>query len=360
MHDGDDGDDDRRRSQSEQGRGMKRKEEEILLLHDTDLKNNNPSSSHDADVQNNIPTTKQEKQTIWPAVFACTLFMILGPAVTVINKYLVRDLNFRFPVTVGTAGTLAATLLTHMIVHVRKMELPHAQTVTSEFYLWRVMPVGLFGALSICFGNAALLYLSMSFIQVLKSFAPALTLLFLWLAGLVSPTPPRIAAVLGITGFSTVAVFGEADFSAVGFAIMMLSVLTESIKMMVTQQLFSGVARFNVIESLYYIGPATSLWSLVTILAVEARPMLTHEVGQLVLNNPTPFVVAVVLGTAVNYAAFLVIKTTSTLNLKILVAIRGGAFVLLCSMLLGEHVSCMQAAGYAGALFSFLIYSLVS
>lgn len=42
------------------------------------------------------------------------------------------------------------------------------KTVTPRFYLMRIMPVGLFMALTLHFGNLVYLYLTVSFIQMLK------------------------------------------------------------------------------------------------------------------------------------------------------------------------------------------------
>ena len=48
----------------------------------------------------------------------------------------------------------------------RLVEVKHK--MTSHFYLTRIMPIGLFMALTLFFGNVVYLYLSVSFIQMLK------------------------------------------------------------------------------------------------------------------------------------------------------------------------------------------------
>lgn len=42
------------------------------------------------------------------------------------------------------------------------------RTMTVRFYMLRIMPVGLFMALTLHFGNTVYLYLTVSFIQMLK------------------------------------------------------------------------------------------------------------------------------------------------------------------------------------------------
>ena len=45
--------------------------------------------------------------------------------------------------------------------------------MTAQFYLTRIMPIGLFMALTLYFGNIVYLYLTVSFIQMLKVRSPA-------------------------------------------------------------------------------------------------------------------------------------------------------------------------------------------
>lgn len=48
----------------------------------------------------------------------------------------------------------------------RLVEVKH--TITPRFYMMRMMPVGLFMTLTLYFGNKVYLYLTVSFIQMLK------------------------------------------------------------------------------------------------------------------------------------------------------------------------------------------------
>ena len=46
------------------------------------------------------------------------------------------------------------------------------RVLTWKFYLERILPVGLFMALTLLFGNIVYLYLTVSFIQMLKASSP--------------------------------------------------------------------------------------------------------------------------------------------------------------------------------------------
>ena len=49
---------------------------------------------------------------------------------------------------------------------------PRPEQVTWPFYLRNMMVVGGATAASLCFGNAGYLYLTVSFVQILKAFTP--------------------------------------------------------------------------------------------------------------------------------------------------------------------------------------------
>lgn len=53
-----------------------------------------------------------------------------------------------------------------------------------RFFCTRMLPVGLFNAVTLMFGNAVYLYLSVAFIQMLKAFTPVITMLGLFLVAL--------------------------------------------------------------------------------------------------------------------------------------------------------------------------------
>lgn len=60
--------------------------------------------------------------------------------------------------------------------------------VTLSYWLRGIMPVGFFMAGTLWFGNLVYLYLSVSFIQMLKAFTPVITMCALFLTRLETPT----------------------------------------------------------------------------------------------------------------------------------------------------------------------------
>lgn len=91
--------------------------------------------------------------------------------------------------------------------------------MTGRLYLRTVLPIGVLYTVSLVCANLVYLYLSVSFIQMLKALAPVVTLLMSWAASLSTPRASALGNVLVIALGVAVAGLGEVEFSWVGFAV---------------------------------------------------------------------------------------------------------------------------------------------
>jgi len=67
-----------------------------------------------------------------------------------------------------------------------------------------MLPVGLFNAMTLMFGNAVYLFLSVAFIQMLKAFTPVMTMLGLFIASLevrIAARSPYVTSIVVIRAF---------------------------------------------------------------------------------------------------------------------------------------------------------------
>lgn len=211
-------------------------------------------------------------------------------------------------------------------------------------------------AATLGFGNLAYLYLSVSFIQILKAATPVLTMLVLVAARLEKPSTPVTVAVSIIAVGTAIASWGELAFSVLGFAIMLTSECCEACKLAAIQYLL-GNMKLGLIEGMYYFTPAGFVWMVFFILPLELSRMRDENAMGIVLANPMAFILAATLGFFVNLLSYGVIQTTSSLTFKVLGQLKNVGVVGISTVLFGNLVSGIQAFGYTVSIIGFFLYN---
>ena len=150
----------------------------------------------------------------------------------------------------------------------------HALPLTGRLYLRAILPIGVLYTASLVFSNLSYLHLSVSFIQMLKAFAPVTTLAVAWAAGISRPAPAVLAAVGVITVGVLVSSLAEVEFRWLGFLFAMAGTVAESTRLLLIQVLLKrgddeGGFRMDPLVGLYYYAPVCALLNGVVALAVE-------------------------------------------------------------------------------------------
>lgn len=127
-----------------------------------------------------LPTTSQEAEKaqeqqqkaasggLHPAVYVAT-WITLSSSVIIFNKYLLDTKKFQFPIFLTTWHLAFATLMTQIMARfTTSLDSRKKVPMTGRVYLRAIVPIGLMFSLSLICGNVTYLYLSVSFIQMLK------------------------------------------------------------------------------------------------------------------------------------------------------------------------------------------------
>jgi drug/metabolite transporter (DMT)-like permease len=157
------------------------------------------------------------------------------------------------------------------------------------------VPIGACYAGTLWVGNAAYLYLSVSFIQMLKALMPVAVFTVGCLFGTNKFNWPTFLNMILVTIGVAIASYGEINFNLVGVMFQMTSILTESVRLVLVQILLqSRGLKLNPITTLYYVAPCCFLFLLL--------PFLTIEYTKLVNDTDLTFSPLMLLGNAI--AAF--------------------------------------------------------
>ena len=135
--------------------------------------------------------------------------------------------------------------------------------MTGRVYLRAIVPIGLLYSASLVCSNMVYLYLSVAFIQMLKSAAPVAVLLTAWVWGVEKPSMNRFATVSVIVAGVALASLGEINFSMVGFMFQVGGIVFEAMRLIMIQVLLAGDGqKMDPLVSLYYYAPVCAVMNI--------------------------------------------------------------------------------------------------
>lgn len=306
-----------------------------------------------------LPTTMLGNAKGWVApLVVCGFYSAAGPALILLNKYIMTHTGFHFPMALGCIGLIFSSCLAFILVKCKVVELKHRNDITPAYFFKNLLPVGAMSALTLSTGNLVYMYLSVAFIQMLKAFTPVVTMFLIFSFGLDRPHQEVILAVVGISIGTCVAAYGEVNFSIVGILLMAASEVAEALKLVFTQILLKNL-KFSPIEGLYYLAPAAIICMIPGILFFEYAQMVETDFVKALTDNIVLLTLAGVLGFVVNTLTFFVIQYTSSVTLKVLAVARTAGLVLFCALFLNETVTVLEAIGYCISLSCFVWYNFI-
>ena len=289
-------------------------------------------------------------------VFLCVFYMFIGPGLILLNKYILSSLDFPYPMFLSGLGVLVSGLVAQLIVRMGYVVLQRKEQVEGMLWYKRVLPVGLAHAGTLAFGNIVYLFLSVGFIQMLKSFTPVIILLTGYFAKIENPNQTTILSVLIISLGTAATCTFTADANITGLLIMLMAEATEAIRLLMTQFLLQNL-KFGVVEGQYVLAPASAFWLFLASAVFELNTMVEKNAFMIILRNPITFLLASGLGLAVNFLSYFVIQATSSLTMKVLGTARNVLTILLGVLFYGETVSINEGLGYSLALVGFAGYN---
>lgn len=286
-------------------------------------------------------------------LFWCGLFFILGPSLIVLNNHVLNRVQFKYPILFSSLGIWGTAILSIVLKKVGIVQVE--KQMHWRFWCLRIFPLGLLSAATIATGNSVYLYLSVSFTQMLKALTPVYILLCLVAFKVEIPQRAVVIAVSLISIGTMVSSVGELKFSWTGFLLQSIADLFEGSRLVLTQILLSNNG-LTPIESLYFIYPATAVSQFFMVVLYEQSAITDPVNWKVALDNWYLFVLAIILGIAVNFVGIFVIKHTSGLMLKLIGVIRNNFLVLLAIVFLGDETSSLQFCGYLVSIGGFIWY----
>ena len=206
-------------------------------------------------------------------IAACSTYAVVGPTLIVVNNHILKHLSFHYPMLVATAGLLTTSAVCATCVQLvprltraavkasppptnsssaaaqppqpppspllefdeEEPDTPvggvprSAAQVTFRFWLHNMVPIGAAQGLTFACSNAAYMYLTITFNQMLAALTPSVTLLLLYLLGVETPTRRTSAAVVLISAGCFISSYGEGHFDLVGVGFRSMGIVSEAV-----------------------------------------------------------------------------------------------------------------------------------
>lgn len=332
------------------------------------------------------------------------LYVAFSTAIILSNKHIITETNFACPIAVSSLGSVFGWVASVAAVGSGAVRLKTRLT----FYQWcaHVLPIGVCTAVSLAFANLAYVYLDLSFIQMVKAFAPVVTFATL-VAFKLDAYDANVAMTLAVivAGCFTASFQRmEAKDTRVGLACMFACEVAEAFRSAGMQYLlgaaatktpatksssndseirgedarkkndaddaddaektsadasklkFSSRVSFSLFEGMYYFSPATLIFLAFLTYVFEWDDVTDPEHLAAARRNPAPFLAASCLGFFVNLASLAVIQHAGSMTLKIVSQLKNVVVICAAVVVYDDVVSALELAGYAVAICGFGMY----
>ncbi|KAE9602284.1 hypothetical protein Lal_00050067 [Lupinus albus] len=283
------------------------------------------------------------------------IWIFLSFTVIVYNKYILdrKMYNWPYPISLTMIHMAFCSSLAYLLVRVFKLVEP--VSMSRDLYLRSVVPIGLLYSLSLWFSNSAYIYLSVSFIQMLKALMPVAV----YSIGVVFKKEmfknETMANMVSISLGVAVAAYGEAKFDSWGVTLQLMAVAFEATRLVLIQILLNskGIS-LNPITSLYYIAPCCLLFLSIPWVIME-YPSLR--------DNSSFHLDFVIFGTnstcafALNLAVFLLVGKTSALTMNVAGVVKDWLLIAFSWSVIKDTVTPLNLIGYGLAFLGVAYYN---
>ncbi|KAJ8461192.1 hypothetical protein OPV22_034118 [Ensete ventricosum] len=290
------------------------------------------------------------------------IWIFLSATVIVYNKYILdpRMYGWPFPISLTMIHMAFCSAVAFLVVRVlRLVEAPSSPSMTRAFYLSSVVPIGALYSLSLWFSNSAYMYLSVSFIQMLKALMPVAVYSIGVFFKKESFKSASMLNMLSISFGVAIAAYGEARFDVTGVSLQLGAVAFEATRLVLIQILLTskGIS-LNPITSLYYVAPCCLAcllvpWSFVELPVLRARPAASIRPDLLIFGTNS------LCAFALNLAVFLLVGKTSALTMNIAGVVKDWLLIAFSWSVIRDTVTAVNLFGYAIAFLGVGYYNHV-
>jgi hypothetical protein len=184
-------------------------------------------------------------------------WVFLSSTIILFNKWLLSDAKFHYPITLVMmhmtfVGVCAQTW--------RRLGWAESPAISWQDVAQRLFPIAALFAASLGLGNAAYMFISVAFIQMLKASTPVAVLLVSFALGLEQSSMRLLGYIVLIALGVATSAYGQLEISAVGVCLQLAAVAAEALRLcLVNIALTSRGIKLPTITFLSVVAPLCTL-----------------------------------------------------------------------------------------------------
>ena len=155
-------------------------------------------------------------------------WIFLSSTIILFNKWIISTKKFHYPLTLVLLHMSFVSACAQLW---RRAGWAEAPTISWRDTITRFAPIAALFAASLGFGNAAYLYISVAFVQMLKAATPVAVLLASFGFGLEEPSWRLVAYIVVIAIGVAVACYGQLQLNWTGVALQLAAVVVEALRL---------------------------------------------------------------------------------------------------------------------------------
>ncbi|KAJ4750927.1 Nucleotide-sugar transporter family protein [Rhynchospora pubera] len=288
--------------------------------------------------------------------FYVAIWIFLSFSVIVYNKYILdpKMYNWPFPISLTIIHMAFCSFLAFIAIHVfRFIELP--SSMNGDLYVSSVVPIGALYSLSLWFSNSAYMYLSVSFIQMLKALMPVAVYSIGIMFKKETFNSSTMLNMLSISFGVAIAAYGEARFNVTGVSLQLAAVAFEATRLVLIQILLTskGIS-LNPITSLYYVAPCCLAFLIVPWWFVEfprLRSAASFQPDLVIFGTNS------ICAFALNLAVFLLVGKTSALTMNVAGVVKDWLLIAFSWSVIRDTITPLNLIGYGIAFLGVAFYN---
>ncbi|KAG1339146.1 UDP-URONIC ACID TRANSPORTER 1 [Cocos nucifera] len=277
--------------------------------------------------------------------------------VLLLNKYLLSNYGFKYPIFLTMCHMTACSLLSYLAI--AWLKLVPLQAVRSRVQFLKISALSLVFCGSVVSGNISLRFLPVSFNQAVGATTPFFTAVFAYIMTVRREAWITYLTLVPVVTGVIIASGGEPSFHLFGFIMCIGATAARALKSVLQGILLSSEGeKLNSMNLLLYMAPIAVVFLLPATIFMEE-----NVVGILLALARKDFRIIwyllfnSALAYFVNLTNFLVTKHTSALTLQVLGNAKGAVAVVVSILIFRNPVSVTGMLGYTLTVFGVILYS---